>query len=91
MFWNKKKRETIVEAEHLDYTKTQSIIYSWFMNSVFTEARIIAENGFNPSTLYLKYPIKGTSDKELLIYIQTGFGRLHIIIDPDMKELLRVE
>jgi len=78
-------------SEHLDYRKTQTIIYSWFLNSINQETRRQVEKGFKPSKIFVKDLIQCSNDKEILLYINTNFGPLDIIIDPNMNELLRVE
>ena len=98
MFWNNnKKKEVLDMIDRLDRESDKKRfemvqpVYSWFINSINTESRIIVEQGGMPSKLFLKYPITYRQENNMMFAFMSNFGQLQVIVDPDMKEILRVE
>lgn len=87
---DKFQKELIRDRAKEEKTKIAVMIADWLTMSIKTEAKIIALNNSLPSKLYCKYPFFDDKDKKVAAY-QTEYGTLQVIIDPEMKELMRVE
>ena len=61
-------------------------VHSWFCDSINQECESIYESGKTPKTLFLKYPF----ERQMASFM-SSFGPLQVIVDTEMKELLRVE
>lgn len=63
-------------------------VHEWFISSIQRECgEIVKSNALTvPTRLYLKYQMSPAMAK-----FSTVYGHLTVIIDPNMKEILRVE
>lgn len=86
---DKFQKELVRDRAKEEKTKIAIMIADWFAISISAEAKKMVENNLQPSKLYCKYPFFDEKNK-VAIY-QTAFGPLQIVIDSDMKELMRVD
>lgn len=62
----------------------------WFVHALNEEMAILAETSQQlPTVVKIKYPLHDNGNNISVIY--TSFGGLSVIVDPDMKEIIKLE